>query len=182
MNATLAWGTSKGRRGLRFALRDTIGMTRRNLLRVVRTPILVVVSALQPALFLILFRYVLGGAIVIPGESYVNFVVPAIFLEAVMIGGMTTSISIAQDMKSGFIDRLRSLPMARSAVLAGRTIADLSRSVLSLALMVALGLAVGFRFHAAIPSIVAGLMIVVAFGYGFSWIYTAIGIAAKDPE
>ena len=137
-------------------------MTKRNMLRVARTPILVVVSALQPALFLILFRYVLGGAVVVPGESYVNFVVPAVFLEAVMIGSMTTTISIAQDMKSGFIDRLRSLPMSRSAVLAGRTLADLSRSVLSLALMVGLGLAVGFSFHAPIPSIIAGLFIVIA--------------------
>ncbi len=182
MNVAASLRSSTGRRGITLTVRDTVGMTKRNMLRVARTPILVVVSALQPALFLILFRYVLGGAVVVPGESYVNFVVPAVFLEAVMIGSMTTTISIAQDMKSGFIDRLRSLPMSRSAVLAGRTLADLSRSVLSLALMVGLGLAVGFSFHAPIPSIIAGLFIVIAFGYGFSWIYTAIGIAAKDPE
>jgi ABC-2 type transport system permease protein len=182
MSAVTTLRSSAGRNAALLAWRDTMGMTKRNLLRVARTPILVVVSALQPAMFLLLFRYVLGGAITIPGRSYVDYVIPAVFLEAVMIGGMTTSISIAQDLKSGFIDRLRSLPMSRSAVLAGRTLADLSRSVLSLALMVGLALAVEFRFNAPIPSIVAGLLIVIAFGYGFSWIYTSIGLAAKDPE
>jgi ABC-2 type transport system permease protein/oleandomycin transport system permease protein len=143
---------------------------------------LLVVSAVQPALLLILFRYVLGGAIRIPGGSYVNYVVPAIFVEAVLIGGMTTSIGLAQDLKSGIIDRFRSLPMARSAVLAGRTLADLSRSIFSVAIMVALGLLVGFRFHADPASIVAGLALIIIFGYAFSWVYACIGLATKDPE
>jgi ABC transporter DrrB family efflux protein len=100
----------------------------------------------------------------------------------VLIGGMTTSIGLAQDLKSGIIDRFRSLPMARSAVLAGRTLADLCRSVFSLAVMVGLGLLVGFRFDASIPSILAGLGVVIAFGYAFSWVYACIGLATKDPE
>jgi ABC transporter DrrB family efflux protein len=154
-----------------IALRDTAGVAKRNLLRIVRTPLL-----------LVLFRYVLGGAIQIPGGSYVDFVVPAIFVEAVLIGGMTTSIGLAQDLKSGIIDRFRSLPMARSAVLAGRTVADLSRSVFSLAVMVGLGLLVGFRFHASVPGILAGMAVILAFGYAFSWMYAAIGLATKDPE
>jgi ABC transporter DrrB family efflux protein len=133
-------------------------------------------------LFLVLFRYVLGGAIVIPGGSYVDYLVPAIFVEAVLIGGMTTSIGRAGDLKSGIIDRFRSLPMARSAVLAGRTLADLSRSVFSLAIMVGLGLAVGFRFYQSGASIVAGLLLVIAFGYAFSWMYITIALATKDPE
>ncbi len=167
---------------LPLALRDIVGVAKRNLLRIVRTPRLLVIGAVQPALLLLLFRYVLGGAIHIPGVSYVNYVVPAVFIEAVLIGGMTTSIGLAQDLQSGIIDRFRSLPMARSAVLAGRTLADLARSVVSLAIMVGLGLAVGYRFHASGPSILAGLTLVVVFGYAFSWVYATIGLATKDPE
>ena len=131
----------------RVAARDTAGVAKRNLLRIIRTPRLLVVGAIQPAMLLLLFRYVLGGAIHISGGNYVDYVVPAVFLEAVLIGGMTTSIGLADDLKSGIIDRFRSLPMARSAVLAGRTLADLSRSLLSLTIMIVLGLLVGFRFH-----------------------------------
>ena len=144
-----------------LALRDTAGVAKRNLLRIFRTPQMLVIGAFQPAMLLVLFRYVLGGAVRIPGSSYVNYIVPAVFLEAVLIGGMTTSIGLAQDLKSGIIDRFRSLPMARSAVLAGRTVADLSRSVFSLALMVVLGMAVGFRFHASTASILAGMALVL---------------------
>jgi len=166
----------------RLAVRDTVGVAKRNLLRILRTPLMLVVTAIQPALLLVLFRYVLGGAIVIPGASYVDYVVPAVFVEAVLIGGMTTSIGLAQDLKSGIIDRFRSVPMARSAVLAGRTLADLARSVFSLAIMVGLGLAVGFRFHSSAGAILAGLALVIAFGYAFSWMYAAIALATKDPE
>lgn len=167
---------------VRLAARDTLGVAKRNLLRTARTPLMLIVTAVQPALLLVLFRYVLGGAIMIAGGSYVNFVVPAVFVEAVLIGGMTTSIGLAEDLKGGIVDRWRSLPMARSAVLAGRTLADLSRSVFSLAVMVGLGIAVGFRFHAGVGSIVGGLALVIAFGYAFSWMYVAIGLATKDPE
>src|SRR5262245_58780091 len=167
---------------LRLALRDTVGVAKRNLLRIARTPMMLLVSAVQPALLLILFRYVLGGAIQIAGGSYVDYVVPAIFVEAVLIGGMTTSIGLAQDLQSGIIDRFRSLPMARSAVLAGRTLADLSRSIFSITIMIGLGLLVGFRFHADVPSIIAGLGLIIIFGYAFSWVYACIGLATKDPE
>ena len=176
----LALATS--RPGIRLAVRDTLAVAKRNLLRIARTPLMLIVTAIQPALLLILFRYVLGGAILIPGGSYVNYVVPAVFVEAVLIGGMTTSIGLAEDLKSGIVDRFRSLPMARSAVLAGRTLADLSRSLFSLGVMVGLGLAVGFRFHAGAGAILGGLAIVIAFGYAFSWMYVAIGLATKDPE
>jgi len=166
-----------------LALRDTGGVAKRNLLRIARTPLMLIVTAIQPALLLVLFRYVLGGAIQIPGSRpYVDFVVPAIFVEAVLIGGITTSVGLAQDLKSGIIDRFRSLPMARSAVLAGRTVADLSRSVFSLAVMIGLGLLVGFRFNSDVPRILAGIAVILAFGYAFSWMYAAIGLATKDPE
>ena len=166
----------------RLLIRDTLGVAKRNLLRIVRTPLMLIVTAIQPALFLLLFRYVLGGAIVVPQGSYVDYLVPAIFVEAVLVGGMTTSIGLAQDLKSGIVDRFRSLPMARSAVLAGRTIADLTRSVFSLGVMVGLGLLVGFRFHSSGGSIVAGLGVILAFGYAFSWMYVTIGLATKEPE
>jgi ABC transporter DrrB family efflux protein len=166
----------------RVAVRDIAGVVKRNLLRILRTPRLLVIGTLQPALLLLLFRYVLGGAIRSPGISYVNFVVPAILIEAVLIGGMTTAIGLATDLKSGIVDRFRSLPMARSAVLAGRTLADLCRSVLSLVVMVFLGLAVGFRFHSTIPQILAGMALILIFGYSFSWVYAAIGLATRDPE
>ena len=165
-----------------LAFRDTVGVAKRNLLRIARTPQMLVIGALQPAMLLLLFRYVLGGAIRVPGGHYVDYVVPAVFLEAVLIGGMTTSIGLAQDLKSGIIDRFRSLPMARSAVLAGRTLADISRSLVSLAIMIALGLLVGFRFHNDAGSIIAGIALIIAFGYAFSWVYAAIGLATKDPE
>lgn len=167
---------------VRLALRDIVGSAKRNLLRILRTPRLLIIGTLQPMMLLVLFRYVLGGAIHIPGVSYVDYVVPAVFLEAVLIGGMTTSIGLAQDLKSGIIDRFRSLPMARSAVLAGRTLADLLRTLFSLALMVGLGMLVGFRFHAGADSIIAGMALIVAFGYAFSWIYATIGLVTKDPE
>ena len=131
----------------RLALRDMVGVTRRNLLRIVRTPQLLFMSIVQPTIILLLFRYVLGGSIKIPGVDYVDYIVPGIFLEAVLIGGMTTALALAQDLQAGMIDRFRSLPMARSAFLAGRTLADLCRSVFALAFIIGLGLLVGFRFH-----------------------------------
>ncbi|RKN41241.1 ABC transporter permease [Streptomyces hoynatensis] len=164
------------------AARDIAGITGRNLRRLVRTPQLLVFTAVQPAMMLLLFRYALGGAIRIPGMKYVDFVVPAIFLEAVLVGFMATSIGLAQDIGGGIVDRFRSLPMARSAVLAGRTLADLCRSIFSLALMVGLGVLVGFRFHANWLSALAGLGIALVFGYAFCWIYATLGLLTRDPE
>jgi ABC transporter DrrB family efflux protein len=165
-----------------LALRDIWGITKRNLLRIVRTPQLLFISIVQPTVVLLLFRYVLGGAIQVPGVDYVDYVVPGIFLEAVLIGGMTTSLALAQDLESGMIDRFRSLPMARSAVLAGRTLADVCRSTLALTFMIGLGLAVGFRFHNGFVPCLAGVALVIGFGYAFSWVYAAIGLAVKDPQ
>ena len=125
---------ASSRSGLRF--RDIKGITKRNLLRIVRTPQLLFMTIVQPTIILLLFRYVLGGAIHVPGVDYVDYVVPGIFLEAVLIGGMTTALALATDLQAGMIDRFRSLPMARSAFLAGRTLADLCRAVLALAFII----------------------------------------------
>jgi ABC transporter DrrB family efflux protein len=165
-----------------LALRDMWGVTRRNLLGIIRTPQLLFISIVQPTVLLLLFRYVLGGAISTPGVNYVNFVVPGIFIEAVLIGGMTTAMALAQDLQSGMVDRFRSLPMARSAFLAGRTFADICRSSLALLCMIGLGLLVGFRFHNNVGAILGGIVMVVAFGYVFTWVYAAIGLAVKDPQ
>ncbi|HTU39513.1 MAG TPA: ABC transporter permease [Acidimicrobiales bacterium] len=167
---------------LRLALRDFYGMTRRNLLRIIRTPQLLVLSIVQPTIILLLFRYVLGGAIRIPGLDYVDYVVPAIFLEAVLIGGMTTALTLAQDLQTGMVDRFRSLPMARSAFLAGRTMADLCRSALALLFMIGLGLLVGFRFHSPIGACLVGIGLIILFGYAFIWVYACVGLIVQDPQ
>jgi ABC transporter DrrB family efflux protein len=164
-----------------LALRDVSGVAKRNLLRSVRTPQLLLYT-LEPVMLLLIFRYIFSGAIKAPGGGYTDFVVPAIFLITVLVGAMTSAIGIAEDLKSGMIDRFRSLPMARSAVLTGRSLTDLARSVISLAVMTGLGVAVGFRFHSDAGRILAGMLLILAFGYSFSWMNTAIGISAKDPE
>jgi ABC transporter DrrB family efflux protein len=165
-----------------FVFHDIAGITGRNLRRIVRTPQLLIISIVQPTIILVIFRYVLGGAIAIPGVNYVDYIVPAIFLEAVLIGGMTTSLALARDLQSGIIDRFRSLPMARSAVLAGRTLADLCRSSVALLFMIGLGLLVGFRFHSTVAAVLGGLALVLAFGYAMSWLYAAVGLAVRDPQ
>jgi ABC transporter DrrB family efflux protein len=128
----------------------------------------------------VVFRYIFSGAIKAP--DYTEFVVPAIFIITVVVTAMTSAIGIAEDLKSGMIDRFRSLPMARSAVLTGRSLTDLARNVISVAIMVGLGVAVGFRFHSNAGRILLGMLLILAFGYSLSWLNTAIGISAKDPE
>ena len=164
-----------------LALRDFGGVAKRNLLRSVRTPQLLLYT-LEPVGLLLLFRYILGGAIKSPGGDYTSFVVPANFLITVLVAAMTSAIGLAADLKSGMIDRFRSLPMARSAVLTGRSLTDLVRSVISLAVITGLGIAVGFRFHSDAGRILLGMLLILAFGYAFSWMNTAIGISARDPE
>jgi ABC transporter DrrB family efflux protein len=164
------------------AVGDIAAITKRNLLRIMRTPQLLTFSTIQPVMFVLLFRYVFGGAIPIPGIRYVDYLMPGIFVQTTLFGGGSTAVGLAEDLKGGIIDRFRSLPMARSAVLAGRTIADLARNVLVVVLMTTVGVAVGFRFHGGfIPGLV-GLLLVLAFGYAFSWVYASVGLLVKDPE
>ena len=117
-----------------------------------------------------------------PGVDYVDYVVPGIFLEAVLIGGMTTALALAQDLQAGMIDRFRSLPMARPAFLAGRTLADLCRNVLALLFIIGLGLLVGFRFHNTFGACLGGVALIILFGYAFTWVYATVGLAVKDPQ
>jgi ABC transporter DrrB family efflux protein len=165
-----------------LALGDIAAITRRNLLHIVRTPQLLVFASLQPVIFVLLFRYVFGGAIAVPGGSYIDYLIPGIFVQTTLFGGNATAVGLAQDLREGIIDRFRSLPMAHSAVLAGRTLADLARNVVTVALMVAVGSAVGFRFHAGPAAAVAALVWVLAFGYAFSWVFATIGLMTRNPE
>lgn len=162
--------------------RDVAGVAKRNLLRTMRTPQLLMFAIIQPVLLLVLLRYIFAGAVRMPVGNYVDFVVPAIFIEAVLVGAMTSAIGIAEDLKSGMIDRLRSLPMARSAVLAGRSLTDLVRSTVALAIMIAIGIAIGFHFHSNAGRILLGIVLILAFGYAFCWMNASIGIVTKDPE
>lgn len=162
--------------------RDVVGVAKRNLLRALRTPQVLLFAVVQPVMLLILLRYIFAGAVRMSTGNYVDFVVPAVFIEAVLVGAMTSAIGIAEDLKSGMLDRLRSLPMARSAVLGGRSLSDLVRSILAVGIMIAVGTAVGFRFHSDPARILAGVGLVLAFGYAFCWVNAAIGIMTKDPE
>jgi ABC transporter DrrB family efflux protein len=164
------------------ALTDTVGIAQRNLRRMVRTPQLLFFSAIQPILFVLLFRYVFGGSIKGVGGSYVNYLMPAIFVQVVLFGGSQTAVGMATDLQQGVIDRFRTLPMARSAVLAGRTLADLVRNVGVVGLMVVIGVLVGFRFRGSLGADIGALLLVLAFGYAFSWVYVAVGLAVRDPE
>ena len=146
-------------------------------------PQLVVFSTIQPVIFVLLFRYVFGGAVQSPGGiPYVDFLIPGIFVQTTVFGSIGTAVGLAADLKSGLLERFRSLPMARSAVLVGRTIADLSRNVFVVGLMAVVGVAVGFRVHTNAVAFLLGLVLVLAFGYTMSWIFATVGLAVGDPE
>ena len=164
------------------AASDILAITERNLLGYRRVPQLLVFSTIQPVVFVLLFRYVFGGAITVPGNSYVDFLMPGIFVQTVVFGAMGTAVGLATDLNTGLLERFRSLPMARSAVLAGRTTADLARNVFVVALMSAVGFAVGFRVHTSALEFVAALALVLLFGYVFGWVFATVGLIVRDPE
>ncbi len=139
-------------------------------------------STVQPVIFVLLFRYVFGGAIKVPGVPYVDFLMPGVFVQTVVFGSLATAIGLAADMKSGLLERFRSLPMARSAVLAGRTLADLTRNVFVVLLMIAVGFLVGFRIHTNAFALIGGILLLLFFGYAMSWIFATVGLALGDPE
>jgi ABC-2 type transport system permease protein/oleandomycin transport system permease protein len=164
------------------ALADTFTIAQRNLITLRRVPQLLIFSTIQPVIFVLLFRYVFGGAIRVPGVSYVDFLIPGVFAQTVAFGAMNTAIGLATDLNTGLIERFRSLPMARSAVLSGRTLADAARNVFVVALMAAVGFAVGFRVHTNAMAFLGALAILVLFGYALSWVFAAVGLAVGDPE
>jgi len=161
---------------------DSLVVARRNLLRIKRTPQLLFFATIQPIMFVLLFRYVFGGAIHVAGMSYVDYLIPGVIVQTVVFGATATSVGLAEDMSKGVIDRFRSLPMARSAVLAGRTIADLVRNVGVVILMVVVGTLVGFRFHNGFLPGLAAIGVALVLGYALSWMFALVGLSARDPE
>ena len=161
---------------------DAIVIARRNLFTIIRTPQLLVFSTIQPVMFVLLFRYVFGGSINVPTESYASYLLPGVFVQTVVFGSTTAAIALAYDLKGGIIDRFRSLPMARSAVLAGRTAADAVRNLFVILLMVLVGYAVDFRFEGGLLRAIGAMAIALLFGYAFSWFFALVGMLVKDPE
>ncbi|MEO6796600.1 MAG: ABC transporter permease [Candidatus Dormibacter sp.] len=157
-------------------------LAKRSLLQTLRVPQLVVFVTIQPVMFVILFRYVFGGAIHVPGGQYVNFLMPGIFVQTVAFGGVTTGIGLAEDMQRGLIDRFRTLPMSSSAVLTGRTIADLGRNFFTVVIMLLVGFAVGFRPGGSIPEFLLAILVLMGFSFAFSWVSAFIGLVAKTAE
>lgn len=179
--ATASSDATRHGRGV-WVLRDALAVAQRNLIVYLRIPQLLVFSTIQPVIFVVMFRYVFGGAISVPNGSYVDYLMPGIFVQTVVFGSMTAAVGLATDLKSGLLERFHSLPMARSAVLAGRTSADLVRNVFVATLMAAVGFAVGFRVHTNVVAFLAGMGLVLLFGYTFSWIFATVGLAVGDPE
>src|SRR3954470_14039803 len=148
-----------------WALNDAWVVTKYNLISVPRVPEMLVFLTIQPILFVVLFRYVFGGAIKTPGLPYQDFLIPGIIVQTVAFGGITTGIGLAEDLQKGVIDRLRSLPMGRFALLAGRTVADIGRNLFSIVLMVVVGFVVGFSFHdTTVLEILAGVVLMLLSG------------------
>ncbi|MEZ5311321.1 MAG: ABC transporter permease [Microthrixaceae bacterium] len=170
-------------RGPIWLLRDIWAEGTRHLRATIRNPDLLVFAALQPIMFVVLFVYVFGGAIQIPGyRTYQQFVVPGIFAQTVVFGSAFTGIGIAEDMQKGFIDRLRSLPMYQPAVLIGRTWSDLLRNAFTFVIMMVVGLIVGFRLEGGIINSLLATLLLLAFAFAFSWIQAWIGLSVKSVE
>jgi ABC transporter DrrB family efflux protein len=186
--STVAATTSGGGLGIarrmRYAVTDGFIITKRNLTQIRRIPALLVFSTIQPVMFVILFRFVFGGAItgLPPSVDYVVFLMPGIFVQTAIFGSTQTGIGLSEDLNKGIIDRFRSLPMARSAVLAGRTTADLLRNLFVVLLMIGVGYLVGFEFQAGFVFAVLGILLGIFVGFTFSWISATIGLLIKNTE
>jgi ABC-2 type transport system permease protein/oleandomycin transport system permease protein len=157
---------------LGWTIQDALTVTWRNLIALSRNPQTVMFSAIQPIMFVLLFVYVFGGAIHIPGVPYVDYLIPGVYVQTVTFGAVATAVGLSEDLHKGLIERFRALPMARSAVLAGRTTADLVRNVFVVILITAVGFAVGF----------CGALIVLLFSYTLSWGFATIGLSAPNAE
>jgi ABC transporter DrrB family efflux protein len=168
---------------LSMAVADGLTITRRNLIKVKRVPDLIVFATLSPIMFVLLFRFVFGGAINVPGDvSYAEFLLPGIFAQTVVFGSTITGASLADDLQKGLIDRFRSLPMAHSAVLVGRTVADLGLNLVSITVMAVTGLLVGWRIHTSVWEAAGGFLVLLGFAYAMSWLMAQVGLLVRTPE
>jgi ABC-2 type transport system permease protein len=161
---------------------STLVVTRRALLRYVRTPQLLVLGTVQMAGFMLVYRYVFGGAIDAGGIPYVDYLVPGFVTTGVLFAGIGAAVAMAEDLQQGFVDRLRSLPIPRSSVLAARAIADTAILTWSLAVTVAIGFAVGFRLHGTALDGLAAFGLVVLFGFVFEWVFITVGLFSGNPQ
>jgi ABC-2 type transport system permease protein len=169
--------------GVRVALADGLVLTRRALMHTWRVPELIMFATIQPIMFVLMFAYVFGGAIPVPGGgNYEEFLMGGIFAQTVAFGGASTGVGLADDLQKGLIDRFRSLPMARSAVLIGRTSADLVRNAMVLVVMALCGLFVGWRVHDGLLSALAGFALLLLFAYSMSWVGALIGLVVPNTE
>ena len=170
-------------RGIGSFFTDTLLLTKRNLLLTARTPELVVLSAIMPIMFVLLFRYVFGGSIHVPGyPTYIEYLLPGIVVQTALFGGSSSAVGVADDLAKGVTDRFRSLPTNRAAILTARTLSDLVRLTYTIALMVAIGMLVGYRFHNHALPILAGFAIALLFGYACSWLFTLFGLLVRNVE
>jgi ABC-2 type transport system permease protein len=163
-------------------LRDSFVIARRNTIRIRRVPDVMVFVLLQPLMFVVLFAYVFGGSIDIPGSNYREFLMAGIFTQTVVFGATFTGAGLAEDLQKGLINRFRSLPMASSAVVAGRTASDVIYNALSITMMSLAGLAVGWRIRSSFLDALVGYLLLLFFAYAFSWVMACIGLAVRTPE
>lgn len=157
-------------------------VAKRNLIKIKRVPDLLVFSTLSPIMFILLFAYVFGSAINVPGLSYREFLIPGIFAQTVIFGATITGAGMADDIQKGIIDRFRSLPMSRSAVLVGRTTSDLLNNVLVIVIMSVTGLIVGWRIRSSVLEAIAAFLILLLFAYAMSWVMAFVGLIVPSPE
>jgi ABC transporter DrrB family efflux protein len=167
---------------LAWAAADALAVARRNITGMTRRPQMLAFATIQPVIFVLLFRYVFGSSIHIPGVSYVNYLMAGIFVQTVMFGAQTTAVGMAEDLHSGLIERFRSLVMARSAVLAGRVLADALSNLFAIVLMLGVGYLVGFRLHTSVPALVAATGVLLLFSFAISWVNALLGLTAKSAE
>lgn len=167
---------------LYWTFSDALVLAKRNLTQIPRIPEELIFATIQPVMFVLLFRYVFGGAIAVSGTSYVNYLMAGIFTQTVIFGATTTGIGLANDLHKGLVDRFRSLPMAKSAVLTGRTISDLVRNIFVVIIMWTVGLLVGFRPQGDVFNWFAGAGILVLTSFAFSWISATIGLLVSSVE
>jgi len=169
---------------MRRLVTDTLITAERNLTRLPRQPDLLSAFTIQPIMFVLLFVYVFGGAIATPGfdGDYKDFLIPGIIVQNIAFGGFVTAIGLVEDLNKGLIDRFRSLPMARAALLAGRTFADVVTNLVSMTVLVVTGLIIGFSFNAGVGDILLGVLLLLLFGYAFSWVFAFLGMLVSTPE
>ncbi len=176
-------GAPSRRSRLYWAIADGLVLAKRNLVQIPRIPELLIFATIQPVMFVLLFRYVFGGAIDVGGgTSYVNFLMAGIFVQTVAFGSVSTGVGLAEDLQRGLVDRFRSLPMSRSAVLTGRTVADLVRNAFTVAVMLAVGLLVGFRPEAGVAGWTAAIGLLLLLSFAFSWVGATIGLLVRTVE